>query len=112
MSKSYRSVLTAAAAAVSLGCVTAPALAQGTWAAQHPLRAEVNARLDRQDHRIDEKVRAGLMRPGRAARLHAADQRIRDHERRMAAMHGGDITPRDQAKLNAEEDAVSQQIGP
>jgi type IV pilus biogenesis protein CpaD/CtpE len=112
MSKSYRSVLTAAAAAVSLSCLTAPAIAQGAWAAQHPLRAEVNARLAKQDHRIDEKVRAAQMRPGQAARLHAADQRIRDHEQRMAAMHGGDITPREQAKLNAEEDRVSREIGP
>ena len=111
MSKSYRSVLAAAAAAVSLSCLTAPAIAQSAWAAQHPLRAEVDARLAKQDMRIDEKVKMGQMRPARAARLHTADQRIRAHERRMAAMHGGHITRGEQAKLNAEEDAVSAKIG-
>jgi hypothetical protein len=112
MSRSYRSVLTAAAAAVSLGCLSAPAMAQGAWAAQHPLRAEVNERLAKQDMRIDQKVRMGQLGPAQAARLHAADRRIRAHEQRMAAMHGGDITPREQAKLNAEEDRVSREIGP
>jgi len=112
MSKSYPAVLTAAAAAVSLGCLAAPAMAQGAWAAQHPLRAEVNARLAKQDMRIDQKVRMGQMGPDRAARLHAADGRIRAHEQRMAAMHGGHITPREQARLNAEEDRVSREIGP
>ncbi|MFZ0500386.1 MAG: hypothetical protein WAU49_17335 [Steroidobacteraceae bacterium] len=111
MSKSYRSVLAAAAAAVSLSCLTAPAIAQSAWAAQHPLRAEVDARLAKQDMRIDERVKMGQMRPAKAVRLHAADQRIRAHEQHMAAMHGGHITRGEQAKLNAEEDAVSAKIG-
>jgi hypothetical protein len=87
-------------------------MAQGAWAARHPLRAEVNDRLAKQDMRIDQKVRMGQLGPAQAARLHAADRRIRAHEQRMAAMHGGDITPREQAKLNAEEDRVSREIGP
>jgi len=111
MSKSYRSVLTAAAATVSLGCLTAPAMAQGAWAAHHPLRAEVDARLAKQDRRIDEKVRMGQLGPAQAAHLHAADRRIRAQEDRMAARHGGHITEGEQRKLNAEEDRVSQEIG-
>lgn len=111
MSKSYRSVLAAAAATVSLTCLTAPAMAQSAWAAQHPRRAQVNARLAHQDARTDQEAKTGQIGPAQAARLHGADQRIRDHERRMAAMHGGDITAHEQAKLNAEEDRVSHRIG-
>jgi hypothetical protein len=112
MSNPIRTVLTAVAATVSLACLAAPAFADTPWQANHPRRVEVNGRLAKQDMRIDEKVRMGQMRPERAARLHAADQRIRAHEERMAAMHGSHITGREQAKLNAEEDRVSAQIGP
>lgn len=112
MSKSFRIVLAAAAATVSLSCLATPAaMAQTAWQARHPRRAQVNARLANQDARIDQEVKTGQIGPAKAARLHMADQRIRDHERRMAAMHGGDITARDQAKLNAEEDRVSHRIG-
>jgi hypothetical protein len=112
MSRSFSSVLTAAAAAVSLSCLATPAaMAQSAWQAQHPRRAQVDARLAHQDARIDQELRTGQIGPERAARLHEADHRIREHERQMAAMHGGDITARDQAKLNAEEDRVSHRIG-
>jgi hypothetical protein len=112
MSKSFSSALAAAAAAASLSCLATPAaMAQTAWQAQHPRRAQVDARLAHQDARIDQELRAGQIGPGQAARLHEADHRIRAHERRMAAMHGGDITAREQAKLNAEEDRVSHRIG-
>lgn len=112
MPRSFRTTLAAAAAGLSLAALAAPAMAQGAWQAQHPRRAQVNARLAIQDARIDREVRTGQIGPGKAARLHAADQRIRLQEERMAARHGGHITPREQAKLNAEEDEVSHRIGP
>jgi len=111
MSKPMRNLLTAAAATLSLACLAAPAMAQTPWQAQHPRRAQVDARLRTQDARIDEEVRTGQISPAKAARLHAADRRIREHEQRMAAMHGGHITADDQARLNAEEDRVSHRIG-
>jgi hypothetical protein len=111
MSKSIRTVLTALAATVSLACLAAPAMADTAWQAQHPRRAQINARLDHQDARIDEQLRTGQISPARAARRHAADQRIRAEEQQMAAMHGGHITEREQARLNAEEDRVSHRIG-
>lgn len=111
MSKSFRAALTAAAAAVSLACLAAPAMAQTPWQARHPLRAQVDARLANQAARIDQGVRTGRIAPARAQRLHAADQRIRAEEQRMAARNGGHITKRQQARLNAEEDRVSQRIG-
>jgi hypothetical protein len=111
MSKSIRTVLTAVAATVSLACLAAPAMADTPWQAQHPRRAQINARLDHQDARIDGQLRTGQISPARAARRHAADQRIRAEEQQMAAMHGGHITEREQARLNAEEDRVSHRIG-
>lgn len=111
MSKSIRTVLTAVAATVSLACLAAPAMAQSAWQAQHPRRAQVNARLRNQDARIDQEARTGQIGPAQAQRLHGADQRIRAQEQQMAAMHGGHITQREQAKLNREEDRVSHRIG-
>ncbi len=111
MSKVIRTVLTAAAAAASLACLAAPATAQTAWQAQHPRRAQVDGRLHDQDARIDQAARAGRIGPAEAARLHAADQRIRAREQHMAAMHGGHLTQREQARLNHEEDRVSHRIG-
>jgi hypothetical protein len=111
MSKSFRTALTAVGAAVSLACLTAPAMAQNAWQANHLRRAQVDARLVNQDARIDQEVRTGQIGPRQAGRLHAADQRIRAHEQQMATMHGGHITKGEQARLNAEEDRVSRRIG-
>ena len=111
MSKVFRTAFTAAAATVSLACLAAPAMAQSAWQANHPRRAQVDGRLATQDARIDQELRAGQIGPAQAARLHHADQRIRAQEQQMAAMHGGHITAREQARLNAEEDRVSHRIG-
>jgi hypothetical protein len=86
-------------------------MAQSAWQAHHPRRTEVNGRLAMQDARIDQEVHTGQISPAQAARLHGADQRIRAQERQMAAMHGGHLTRREQARLNAEEDRVSHRIG-
>jgi len=111
MTKSIRTVLAATAATVSLACLAAPAMAQTPWQVQHPRRAQVDGRLRNQDARIDQEARTGQISPAQAARLHAADQRIRDQEQRMAARRGGHITQLQQAKLNREEDRVSHRIG-
>jgi len=111
MSKTYRNAVTAVAAALSLACLAAPAMAQSAWQIHHPRRAQVNDRLAMQDARIDQEVRTGQISPAQAARLHGADERIRAQEQQMAAMHGGHITRREQARLNAEEDRLSHRIG-
>ena len=111
MSKSIRSVLTAVAATVSLACLAAPAMADTPWQANHPRREEVNNRLGNQNARIHQEVREGEMSHAKAARLHAADHRIRMQERRDAAMHGGHITRREKARLNRRENHVSRRIG-
>lgn len=111
MSKSLRTVLSAAAATVSLVCLAAPAMAQTAWQAEHPREAQVDGRLRNQDARIDQELRTGQIGPEKARRLHAADRHIRAEEQQMAAMHGGHITAHEQARLNAEEDRVSHRIG-
>jgi hypothetical protein len=111
MSKSIRTVLTALAATVSLACLAAPAFADTPWQAAHPRREEVNNRLGNQHNRIHREVRSGRISHAKAARLHAADHRIRKQERRMAARHDGHITRHEKARLNREENHVSNRIG-
>lgn len=111
MSQSIRTVLTAIAATVSLACLAAPAFADTPWQAHHPRREEVNGRLAHQNARIHQEVKEGEMSHAKAARLHAADHRIRMQERRMAARHGSHLTRREDARLNREENHVSHRIG-
>jgi hypothetical protein len=111
MSKSIRTVLTAVAATVSLACLAAPAMADTPWQAHHPRREQVNNRLGNQNARIHQEVKEGEMSHAKAARLHAADHRIRRQERREAARNGGHITRSEQARLNHRENHVSHRIG-
>ncbi|MHB8816666.1 MAG: hypothetical protein ACYDAE_25855 [Steroidobacteraceae bacterium] len=111
MSKSIRTVLTAVAATVSLACLAAPAMADTPWQAHHPRREQVNNRLGNQNARIHQEVKEGEMSHAKAARLHAADHRIRTQERREAARNGGHISRSEQARLNRRENHVSHRIG-
>ena len=111
MSSSLRTVLTVLAAAVSLACLAAPAMADTPWQAHHPRREQVNHRLANQNARIHREVKEGEMSRGQAARLHRADHRIRMKERRIAARQGGHINRRQQARLNRRENRVSRRIG-
>jgi len=87
------------------------AFAQETqWQKDHPRRAEVNGRLANQDKRIQQGEKSGKLTPGQAKQLHKEDKSIRKEERRMAARDGGHLTKKDQAKLNRQENRVSQQI--
>lgn len=111
MSKSTRTVLTAVAAALSLACLAAPAMADTPWQASHPRREEVNSRLANQNARIHQEVKQGEMSHAQAAHLHRADHRIRKQERRMAARHGGHLTRREQTRLNRRQNHISRRIG-
>jgi hypothetical protein len=102
--------LNAAAVALLFMLPAASAQAKTRWQANHPRRAEVNARLDRQNARIREGVRSGRLTPGQAQQLHAEDRAIRSQERMMAAQNGGHITRAEKRALNQEENGVSRQI--
>jgi hypothetical protein len=83
----------------------------GEWAKQHPRRAEVNARLAKQNKRIHTQVKEGELTKQQAQQLHQDDHQIRQEERDMAAQNGGHITKAEQRVLNRQENAVSKQIG-
>jgi hypothetical protein len=98
---------------LSLGVVagTAQLANAETWNQAHPRRAEVNARLNNQNHRINEERREGEITAGQARALHAQDHAIRQEERFMARQNGGHITRGEQRLLNRQENAVSREIG-
>jgi len=98
---------------LSLGVVAGTAgLANAeTWNQAHPRRAEVNARLNNQNHRINQERREGEITAGQARALHAQDHFIRREERFMARQNGGHITRSEQRSLNQQENAVSREIG-
>jgi hypothetical protein len=82
-----------------------------TWNQRHPRRAEVNARLDNLNRRINHERREGELTAGQARRLHAEDRAIRGEERFMASQNHGGITRAERRALNQQENAVSGQIG-
>jgi hypothetical protein len=102
-------LIAAAGLALAFGGVSA-ASAQD-FAQTHPARAEVNQRLENQNDRIHAERAQGEIGPAKAARLHAADRRVRMQERRYAANHGGRISRAEQHRLNREENHISRRIG-
>jgi hypothetical protein len=95
----------------SLGLVACTSqLALAGWAENHPRRAEVNARLEVQNWRINQALSHGKITPFQASALHAQDQFIRKEERFDARQNGGYITPAEQKALNQQENKVSGKI--
>jgi len=99
----------------TIGLVLAAGAATGAsadmrWDANHPRRAEVNARLHAQNLRIHEARREGELNARQAHRLHVADRHIRLRERAFARRHDGHISRGEQFRLNHQENRVSQQI--
>ena len=85
--------------------------ADTAFAARHPLRDQVNDRLQMQHRRIHREVREGEMGHAKAMRLHRADRRVRREERHFAARHHGVITRAEQGRLNHQENHISHRIG-
>jgi hypothetical protein len=99
-----------AGAMLSLG-LSASAMADTKWEKAHPRRDQVNDRLARQDARIHHERKEGDLTAAQAAKLHKEDRQIRSEEHLMASQNGGHITKQEQKTLNAQENAVSKQIG-
>jgi hypothetical protein len=102
-----------AALAIGLAVAVAGATsasADTTWRMHHPRREEVNARLERQHHRITMAHREGKLTGRQAQKLHAEDRGIRARERLYASRHQGRLTRGEQHRLNHEENGVSRQI--
>lgn len=102
--------LIAIAAATLMGAAF-HASAETNWEKNHPRRAQVNARLANQNHRINKEVREGEISQAKANKLHAEDRSIRKEERTMARLNNSHITKAEQRALNQQENTVSRQIG-
>ncbi|HLI67190.1 MAG TPA: hypothetical protein VKU90_12575 [Caulobacteraceae bacterium] len=107
----FKTLLTAASIAFAIGGVATTASADTPWQNHHPRREEVNTRLDRQAMRIRNERANGDIGALRAARLHAADERLRMEERRFAFHHNGHLTRAEQWRLNQQENRISHRIG-
>ncbi len=100
------------ALALALTAVGAASSADAsTWREHHPRRAEVNSRLNHQNHRIAAERREGEITKSQAMDLHAEDRGIRAQERFDSSKDGGHITRGEKAQLNHEENQVGRQIG-
>jgi hypothetical protein len=106
-----RNILVAAIALALCAGAAASASAQPTFDQTHPRRAEVNQRLENQNHRIHRERREGEISAAKAHRLHLADRRMRMNERRFAAHHHGHISRAEQARLSHRENQDSHRIG-
>jgi hypothetical protein len=108
---SLKIITAASLLALSVTALSASSASAMGWRASHPRRAEVNARLNHQDHRINVEHREGEITTAQARDLHAENRGIRAQERFDASNNGGHITRAEDRSLNQQENAVSHQIG-
>ena len=102
--------LTAALLGTALAVVAVGTASANPFNAWHPRRAEVNERLQRQDHRITRDYRDGSISARQADQLRREDHDIRDQERFYGRNDGSHISYGEQAQLNREENGTSRQI--
>src|ERR1019366_7327741 len=95
---------------LSMAALTVNSANASGWRASHPRRAEVNARLNHQDHRTNTERREGEITASQAHDLHAEDRGIRAQERFDASNNGGHIPRAEDRSLNPQEKGVSAQI--
>ena len=101
---------TAFATIFLVGTADSAFAANGSWAASHSRRAEVNQRLSHQNATINRDRANGSLTGAQAHQLHHEDRQIRQEERDMASQDGGRITRAEQAALNQQENGISSQI--
>jgi hypothetical protein len=111
MNNSIRKVLGIAALSVTLVTLSGNVFAATKFQQTHPRRAQVNARLNNQNLRIDHEVKDGQISRSQGAALHSEDHEIRNEERFDASLNNSHITRSEQVSLNQQENAVSKQIG-
>jgi len=106
-----KNLLLAAMALVMAGAAVTSASAETRFDQNHPRRAEVNARLAHENHRITTERREGEISKVKAMRMHQRAHLIRVRERHMATRHGGHITRLEKAKLNHKENRLGRHVG-
>ena len=74
------------------------------------MAAEVDRREDRQQERIGQGVESGQLTPGETARLERQEQRIDNQVKAERAANGGHLTAGERAQVNREENRESRRI--
>ena len=84
---------------------------KGKWDKKHPRQAEVNGRLQNQENRVNQGEANGSLTKQEGNKIEGQDKKIYKQEQRMKARNGANgITKEHQAKLNKEENGVSNEI--
>jgi len=74
------------------------------------MAAEVDRRESRQQERIGQGVQSGQLTPGETARLERQEQRIDNQIKAERAANGGHLTAAERAQVNREENRESRRI--
>ena len=74
------------------------------------MAAEVDRRETRQQERIGQGVESGQLTPGETARLERQEQRIDNQVKAERAANGGHLTAGERAQVNREENRESRRI--
>jgi hypothetical protein len=74
------------------------------------MAAEVDRREDRQQDRIGQGVQSGQLTPGETARLERQEQRIDNQVKAERAANGGHLTAAERAQVNREQNRESRRI--
>lgn len=93
---------------LALGAV--PAFAQSAAPASPPSSGEIQQRKDTQQERIANGVKSGQLTPGETRNLESKEAGLNREERNMRAQDNGHLTGADKAKLNRQQNHLSNQI--
>jgi len=74
------------------------------------MAAEVDRRENRQQDRIGQGVQSGQLTPGETARLERQEQRIDNQIKAERAANGGHLTAAERAQVNREQNRESRRI--
>jgi hypothetical protein len=101
-----RNLLIAATGLSIVAGAATSASAETAWQRAHPLRVQVNHRINNLNRSIGYDRRSGRISASRAHFLHHRVHSIRMQESRVAYNHGSHIGFSQQERLNREETAV------
>ena len=74
------------------------------------MAAEVDRRENRQQERIAQGVQSGQLTPGETARLEKQEQRIDNQVKAERAANGGHLTAAERRQVNREQNRESRRI--
>jgi hypothetical protein len=77
---------------------------------RHPRVRQVNRRFERQQDRIAAGVKSGQLTPRETANLETKEAALKSEERTFRLENGGSLTRGEQARLNKQENNLSEQI--